>query len=241
MHNKLSDIIEILRLGFEKLNRDEDTYNKKIRPIAFSNTMNLSSIQLETRKFYEKGINENISYIEKIIDDLLKFPPHHAKHDEQLKYFHQIADFSKSIFIMTKYPEEEAEIEKNDELRNVIQITKDVIEECGYYPRLASDDRYHPQLWDNVELYLLGCSKGVAIMEDRYNSELNPNVAMECGWMRAMGKDVIFLFENNFNHHRADWSGLIKSSFNWDNPEKGIKNAVKNWLTKENLKTNEKI
>ena len=117
---------------------------------------------------------------------------------------------------MTKYPDEETEIIKNTDLKNVIQIIKDTIEECGYYPRLASDDRFHPQLWDNVELYLLGCSKGVAILEDCYNSELNPNVAMEWGWMRAMGKDVLFLIEKEFTHKRADKSGLIESSFDWD-------------------------
>lgn len=235
MNNKLSDIIKILRLRFESLIRDEETLNKEVGSISlYSNPTNLSAEQLESREYFEKRISSTTCDIENRLGNLLKFPPHHAKHDEQLKYFHKIADFDSSIFVMTKYPDEEAEISKNAELKNVIQIIKDTIRECGYYPRLASDDRYHPQLWDNVELYLLGCSKSVAILEDRFNSELNPNVAMEWGWMRAMGKDVLFLIEKKFNHQRADWSGLIESSFDWNYPENGIKTAVKKWLTKHN-------
>jgi hypothetical protein len=44
-----------------------------------------------------------------------------------------------------------------------------------------SDVEHHKHLWDDVELYLLGCSKGVAILEDCYEPELYPNVAMGSG------------------------------------------------------------
>lgn len=66
-------------------------------------------------------------------------------------------------------------------------------------------------------------------MEDKYRPELNPNVAMEWGWMRAMGKKILFLLEEEFNHGRADLVGLRSYRFNWNNPEVGIQAAIDSW------------
>jgi len=98
--------------------------------------------------------------------------------------------------------------------------------------RIARDNEYHGLLWDNVELHLLGCKRGIAILEDKFLPELNPNVAMEWGWMRGMGRHVLYLVEKDFNSRRADWSGLIERQFEWANPVPGIKAAVEDWLKK---------
>jgi nucleoside 2-deoxyribosyltransferase len=83
-----------------------------------------------------------------------------------------------------------------------------------------------------VELHLLGCRLGVAVVEDRYLPELNPNVAMEWGWMRAMGKPVLFLVEKSFTKFRADIGGLITAQFSWDDPEGTVEDAISPWLSK---------
>jgi len=57
--------------------------------------------------------------------------------------------------------------------------------------------------------------------------ELNPNVALEWGWMKGVGKDVLFLVEESFNHDRADWSGYLNDKFSWSNPSQGIKRAIR--------------
>jgi hypothetical protein len=155
-------------------------------------------------------------------------PPHHSRHYGKLEAFHGEADYENSVFIMTKYPE--ASTDSDIALSRVIDAVSDSIRSCGFYPRLASDKNYHALLWDNVELYLLGCGRGVAIVEDRYKPELNPNIAMEWGWMRGMGKEVLFLVENGFKHLRADWSGLVKHHFFWDKPDEDIKHAIEGWL-----------
>jgi hypothetical protein len=84
--------------------------------------------------------------------------------------------------------------------------------------RIARDNEYHGLLWDNVELHLLGCKRGIAILEDK--------------WMRGMGRHVLYLVEKDFNSRRADWSGLIERQFEWANPVPGIKAAVEDWLKK---------
>src|SRR5262245_25795742 len=131
---------------------------------------------------------------------------------------------------MTKFPDLKKMTPLDKQLVTVIQAVRDAVQLCGYVPRLAIDNQYHGLLWDNVELYLLGSRRGIAIVEDKYLPELNPNVAMEWGWMRGMGRDVLYLVEKTFNRARADWSGLIEKPFDWADPKPGIEAGIRAWL-----------
>jgi hypothetical protein len=170
------------------------------------------------------------SYKRDLLVDVLRFPPYHRRHEQAILDFHSTSKFENSVFIMTKYPDGSEAIDK--ELLAVITAAENAITSCGYKPHLALNKKYHPILWDNVELYLLACSRGVAIVESKYKKELNPNVAMEWGWMRAMGRDVLYLAEETFDLARADWGGLIQDKFSWANPEPAITKAIKSWLGK---------
>ena len=120
----------------------------------------------------------------------------------------------------------------DEKLKALLKTIKESVVDRGYIPRLASDKTFHPALWDNVELYLLGCERGIAVVEDCYKKEFNPNVAKEWGWMRAMGRNVLFLIEKKFSHLRADWGGLLSEEFEWSTPEAAIKTAIEKWLPK---------
>ena len=162
--------------------------------------------------------------------DLVEFPPQHSKHAQVLDQFKQVADFDTSVFVMTKFPNQGVAGALDAQLNAVITAVRDAVQGKGKVARLASDRQYHPLLWDNVELYLLGCSRGIAIVEDKYLPELNPNVSMEWGWMRGMGRNVLYLVEKDFTNQRADWAGLIERTFDWANPAADIKTAVEDWL-----------
>ena len=166
-----------------------------------------------------------LAYLEQ---ELMRYPPHHAgEHLTQLKAFHQVAPYDQSVFIMTKFPE--GDDDKDRALKALIGQVQDGIRAAGMAPRLATFG-YHEMLWSNVELYLLGCQRGVAIVEDQYRRELNPNVALEWGWMKGMGKQVFFLVEEGFASGRADWQGLLSKTFSWAAPEQGVKDSVRQWL-----------
>jgi hypothetical protein len=145
-----------------------------------------------------------------------------------LDQFFSDGTYEKNVFVMAKFPEGKGVAAKK--LQGVIDVVCEEIAARGYHPRIASQRDYHASLWDNVELYLLGCSQGVALLEDRYRPELNPNVAMEWGWMRSMGKSVLSLVEARFKHARADWSGLLENRFTWEHPRDGIRPAIMKWL-----------
>ena len=165
---------------------------------------------------------------EEVLRQFLAFPPFHDRHRAQLQAFHADGGFDRSVFIMTKYPD--GEEPKDAALKKVVGAVKQAVARCQHVPRLALDRDYHPGLWDNVELYLLGCPRGIAIVESKYRPELNPNVAMEWGWMRGMGRDVLYLVEKTFDQKRADWGHLIEYEFAWDDPDAAIPAAVHKWL-----------
>jgi len=77
---------------------------------------------------------------------------------------------------------------------------------------------------------MIGSSRGVAIVQDKYTDELNPNVMMEWGWMRGMGKRVFFLLEKDFKNFRADLGGLLSEKFAWDTPDIDIERGITGFL-----------
>jgi len=173
-----------------------------------------------------KKENERIE----VLQDLVLFPPHHGQHAQQVEQFCKETPSDNSVFIMTKYPDEQ-DASKDAQLQRVIDSVKDAVTKCGFSPRLANDKKYHANLWENVEIYLLACARGIAIVEEKFKPQLNPNVATEWGWMRAMGKRVLYLVEKDVKFAPADVGGLIKDRFQWDNPEADVCKAVFQELT----------
>jgi len=135
--------------------------------------------------------------------------------------------YNRRAFIMTKYPDE-ADAKLDAQLQTVINTVKDAVKAKAYHPYLAGEKAWHQNLWENVEFHMLVCARGIAIVEDRFNPKLNPNVAMEWGWMRAMKKPVLYLVEKRVPAAQipADMMGLIRSWFDWDNPEADIPRLI---------------
>jgi hypothetical protein len=157
----------------------------------------------------------------------------YEEYRDSLEKFHTIASYERSIFIMTKYPNPDLrqQTDEDRKLERIIALVQGAIEKRGFIGRLASDKRYQDTVWSNIEVYLLGCSKGVAIVENKYGPDVNPNIAMEWGWMRSAKKDVLYLLEGDFKNERADFTGFLSESFSWDFPEEYIKAAIGRWLS----------
>ena len=180
----------------------------------------------------KRDIERQQKRVNKVLENVAEFPPYHIRHKDLLEKFHSKASYDKSVFVMTKFPDPKMGAPKDAQLDKIIELVREAVKKEGYEARLAKDVEYHSLLWDNVELYLLGCKRGIAIVEDKYLPELNPNVAMEWGWMRGLGRKVLYLVEKDFKGKRADWSGLTESPFDWANPSNDIETAVHDWLTK---------
>jgi hypothetical protein len=165
-----------------------------------------------------------------VLHDLVVYPPHHLEYQLLLEQFNKMlngAPYERRVFIMTKYCDG-ANVQLDAQLQTVIDTVKDAVVAQGYHPQLAAETKLHPNLWENVECQMLACGRGIAIVEDRFNPKLNPNVAMEWGWMRAMKKPVLYLVEKSVAQAQvpADVAGLIKSRFDWDNPQADIPRLI---------------
>jgi len=165
-----------------------------------------------------------------LLETLVDFPPRHIRHFPKLTEFWAEGSFDRSVFIMTKFPDPKMAADRDKQLETLLQTIMATVKAQGYLPRIARGTNYHPGLWDNVELHLLGCRYGIAVVEDKYKDELNPNVAMEWGWMRAMDRKILFLLEEKFENFRADLGDLLHEKFSWDDPASGVEPAIKGFL-----------
>ncbi len=177
----------------------------------------------------ERQIRNAKDAIDGLVSELVRWPPHQVGHFAGLKQFFAQFPYEKSVFIMTKYPANPPG-PLDQQLQTVIDTVRAAVTVAGFTPHLASDKQYHPELFRNIELYLLGCSKAIAIVESKHTQELNPNVTMEWGWLRCTDRKVLYLVEKDFDRKRADIEGLIKEEFVWDNPQPGIDAAVQAFL-----------
>jgi hypothetical protein len=190
-----------------------------------------AQLEMDQQGFLSQQVNEFGERCRAQLENLVTFPYWQIRHARLLQDFWRNGSFEESVFIMTKFPDPAQGADKNNQLERVLGAISDAVEACSRKPRIARfPNNYHPGLWDNVELHLLGCKRGIAVVEDRYNAELNPNVMMEWGWMRGMGKRVFFLREKGFKHFRADLGDLLSEEFDWDNPEPGARRGVEGFL-----------
>jgi hypothetical protein len=94
-----------------------------------------------------------------------------VEHFEKLTEFFGQYSYEKSVFIMTKYPNNPPS-PLDVQLQNVIDSVTKHVTGFGYVPHLASNKRYHPELFRNVEVYMLACSKAIAIVEQAHRSSI---------------------------------------------------------------------
>ena len=201
--------------------------------------------QLQRQSFtseeaYERrriALGKEVAELELEMESLLRLferepDRHYRAHSLNLPVFNRDGGggYDDFVFIMTKFPDPKDAKPEATQLKAVIDGVKEAVMARGFKPRIAWEKDYTRWLFGNVELFLLGCARGIAIVEDKYIPELNPNVAIEWGWMTAMGRDVLYLREEGFKHDRADWSGLVNYTFEWDKPKQGIEDAVNKFL-----------
>lgn len=137
----------------------------------------------------------------------------------------QCQNYDCNVFIMTRFQSGNPTLEQLD------KIIRGTLQEYGLVGHRA-DDRCYPSdrnLWDNVCTYMLGCKYGIAVLEDILAEEFNPNVALEYGFMRALGKPTLLLKELRFKP-RADILGTLWHEFNILDIPQTVPNAIKKWL-----------
>jgi hypothetical protein len=149
--------------------------------------------------------------------------------------FREDGPYDESVFVMMKFPDPNVmEAKQCKLLRDIWEVLVQVLSAYDLKARRADKKTYHDQLWENICVYMLGSRYGIAILEDRVAEELNPNVALEYGFMKSLNRGVALFRDVNFKHDRADLTGKLAKSFEIDNSGELMKEtlakAVQDWL-----------
>lgn len=101
---------------------------------------------------------------------------------------------------------------------------------------LRSDQReYHEDLLYNVLTYVYGSGFGIAVFERIEAEEFNPNVALEVGYMMALGKPVCLLKDRTLRTLHTDLVGRLYRAFDPQYPVRTIAPELNNWLRDRRL------
>jgi nucleoside 2-deoxyribosyltransferase len=212
-----------------------DIYDFIRPPFNIGVTQNIPKEELvyETADFRE-FINKDIKSLESILERLNKFIKHEdaepsSQIEKDLQIFKKEHNPSKTILIMMKFSGENPE--KNAKLENLFNAIKHEVDKYGLNVVRADQKKYASSnfLWDNVQVYLNGCNYGIAVMENLYSGKINPNVALEYGYMLAKGKKVLLLKEKAFKNIQADMLGQLWEEFELDKMG-SIQRAIKQWM-----------
>nr|QNO48208.1 hypothetical protein PGANABGL_00022 [Methanosarcinales archaeon ANME-2c ERB4] len=148
--------------------------------------------------------------------------------------------YEKSVFIMMPFG-------KNDvRLRTIADTIKETLEEHGLCGWRADDleRSLMEDMWPNIVVNMLSCKYGIAVFVDRtvldrYTDEqitvFNANIAIEVGFMKSRGLDVLLLKDKRLEKLPTDIISKLYEEFDFDDPEGGVKKAVTDWIKKRQL------
>lgn len=189
------------------------------------------------RKNAEHEINRIEQNISEILENNSSVPISFINLKADVERMNKDVAFDKSVFLMTKFPDRPGAKAKNKQLDSVFKAIEEALATYGLVLRRADRRNYasSKQLWDNVRVHMIGCKYGIAILESKYKDEFNPNVALEYGFMLALGREAILLVENSFKHRRADIMSTLGKEFKWNAATKEMKRsvtkAIDSWMT----------
>ncbi|GEM_PF-2744619 len=142
--------------------------------------------------------------------------------------------FDKTVFLMMPF-------ETDIEYRKLTEVIKAECQRWGYRAiRVDDADRiYSDRLWDNLIINMLSAKYGIAVyvsepVVDRLKKDevrlfSNPNVALEFGFFKSRGQDVLLLKDKN-SKLPADLQGFLWSEFDIKNPDMTVPKKIEIWL-----------
>jgi hypothetical protein len=169
--------------------------------------------------------------------DVTIVPAHFGQYQPDVDRFFRDAPFEDSVFVMMKFPDAtKMQLAAVKMLDDIFKTIRDELSRYGLNARRADEKTYASsrQLWDNLCVYMLGCKYGLAVLEDRSGEDFNPNVALEYGFMKALGRDAVLVKERGFKYIRADVLATIPKEFSigpdFDLDESSLRDAVEEWM-----------
>jgi len=150
--------------------------------------------------------------------------------------------FEKNVFVMMKFSEKNSSKTEDILLGKIWNTINSTLSQSYGCRALRADQKDYTQgewIWNNVCVYMESSKFGIAVLENLLSSEFNPNVAIEFGYIKSLGRNVLLLKEKSFENIRADLIGRIWKEFSADTEasiEETIENAIHRWAIDIGLK-----
>jgi len=115
------------------------------------------------------------------------------------------------------------------------QAIRETLLEYGIDGLRADGKEYHSHLWRNIQTYMHGCGFGIAVFERIEEDRFNPNVALEVGYMLAMGKPVCLLKDRTLSTLHTDLIGKLYRPFDPQDIARTVAEVLPKWLRDKGL------
>jgi len=117
---------------------------------------------------------------------------------------------------------------------NMVATIQSTLRKHGLRGLIATDIKVTDILWRNIQTFMHGCRAGIAIFDRLESDGHNANVALEAGYMVALGKPVGFFKERTVSGLQSDLAGHIWYPFDIHKINT-IAEAVENWLLADRI------
>ena len=179
---------------------------------------NRSEQELEQYRQQYDGIKKEFQYYESTLEEMWRKSE---------------SDYSTSIFLMMPF-------KKDPKLDKLTAVIKKTCLKFGFKVFRVDDPfrNLKDQLWDNIVCNMLACKYGIAVYtskkkprsrEDQLLFSDNPNVALEFGFMKSRGKQILVLKDKKVNLP-ADQRGFLWNDIDVKSPEKTVPKPLADWL-----------
>ncbi|WP_345148591.1 hypothetical protein [Arthrobacter ginkgonis] len=85
-------------------------------------------------------------------------------------------------------------------------------------------------MWTNIELYMMGSRRGIAVFEDIEDRNFNPNVSLELGYMLGRQKQCMILKEKRLPNVPSDVVHRLYSPWDAFDTHATMSSAVARWV-----------
>ena len=143
---------------------------------------------------------------------------------------HEKHPFEKNVFLITRFPEKNANPEAPDPLDAVIEVVDGALANHGLKLHRADDRQLDDDLLGNVAGYMWACQYGIGLIEDRVGRGLNHNVLVELGGMLMTGRRCALLRDTATGPELpSDFVGQIYKPVDFGDAE-AISRATHEWI-----------
>lgn len=144
-------------------------------------------------------------------------------HDSLVRFQQRFPNSSQVAFIMMAFEQTSAHTA-------IVEAIKSGLQPLGISAIRADEGEYHTDMFYNVLTYIYGCEFGVAVFERITNNLHNPNVALEVGYMMALGKSVCLLKDKTVDTLQSDLVHRLYKPFDFLKPAETIPGQLERWM-----------